>query len=98
MIAVTLAPTDFASDNPCETAFSASGEPSVGIRICRYMHCSLLAEPNRPCSGRPVPRREGARFALHWQRALRAPAAEKRDGPAVSLPRPKAEALWRSQG
>jgi hypothetical protein len=33
----TLAPTDFASDNPFVTACSASSEPSVGMRICRYM-------------------------------------------------------------
>src|SRR4029453_5206418 len=39
----TLAPTDFASDNPFVTACSASSEPSVGMRICRYMfHLSIV--------------------------------------------------------
>src|SRR6478736_2603088 len=33
----TLAPRDFASANPCATPCSASSDPSVGIRICRYM-------------------------------------------------------------
>src|SRR6516164_10122653 len=39
---VTLAPTDFASDNPFVTACSANSDPSVGMRICRYMlHLSI---------------------------------------------------------
>src|ERR1700733_10200633 len=33
----TLAPRDFASANPCATPCSASFDPSVGMRICRYM-------------------------------------------------------------
>src|SRR5262245_7883619 len=42
MITVTLAPTDFANDNPFVTACSANSEPSVGMRICRYMlHLSI---------------------------------------------------------
>src|SRR6516165_10431375 len=42
IMTVTLAPTNFASDNPCVTARSANSDPSVGIRICLYMlHHSL---------------------------------------------------------
>jgi hypothetical protein len=33
----TLAPTDFANANGCATPRSASFDPSVGMRICRYM-------------------------------------------------------------
>src|SRR5262249_27087452 len=33
----TFAPTDFASANPCATPRSANSDPSVGMRICRYM-------------------------------------------------------------
>src|SRR5271166_6252757 len=35
--AVTLAPTAFARESPCRTALCESSEPSVGIRMCRYM-------------------------------------------------------------
>ena len=43
IITVTLAPTDFASDNPFVTACSANSDPSVGMRICRYMlHLSIV--------------------------------------------------------
>src|SRR6185312_13118789 len=39
----TLAPRDFASANPCVTPRSASSDPSVGMRICRYMlHLPLV--------------------------------------------------------
>src|SRR5262245_10551100 len=49
IITVTLAPTDFASDNPFVTACSANSDPSVEIRICRYMlHLDLC--PNGACS------------------------------------------------
>src|SRR5262249_21271500 len=42
IITVTLAPTDFANDNPFVTACSANSDPSVGMRICRYMlHLSI---------------------------------------------------------
>src|ERR1700750_1572209 len=37
IMTVTLAPTDFASANPCATPCSATSDPSVGMRICRYM-------------------------------------------------------------
>src|ERR1700730_6713489 len=33
----TLAPRDFASAIPCATPCSAGSDPSVGMRICRYM-------------------------------------------------------------
>jgi len=43
IITVTLAPTDFANDNPFVTACSANSDPSVGMRICRYMvHLSMV--------------------------------------------------------
>ena len=39
----TLAPRDFASANPFVTACSAKSDPSVGMRICRYMlHLSIV--------------------------------------------------------
>src|SRR5262249_23143148 len=42
IITVTLAPTDFANDNPFVTACSANSYPSVGMRICWYMlHLSI---------------------------------------------------------
>src|SRR5262249_1325660 len=42
IITVTLAPTNFANDNPFVTACSANSDPSVGMRICRYMlHLSI---------------------------------------------------------
>src|SRR5215470_11260152 len=44
MITVTLAPMDFASDNPFVTPCSANSDPSVGMRICRYMVASRLYE------------------------------------------------------
>src|SRR5262249_62428007 len=42
IITVTLAPADFANDNPFVTACSANSDPSVGMRICRNMlHLSI---------------------------------------------------------
>jgi hypothetical protein len=35
--AVTFAPADLASASPWRTALPASSEPSVGIKMCRYM-------------------------------------------------------------
>src|SRR5262245_39368117 len=43
--AVTFAPTALARANPCRTALPASSEPSVGIKIWRYMPSSQ----SRPC-------------------------------------------------
>src|SRR5262249_25684768 len=42
IITVILAPTDFANDNPFVTAFSASSDPSVGMRICGTCSTSRL--------------------------------------------------------
>src|SRR5262249_33015617 len=42
IITGTLAPTDCANDNPFVTACPANSDPSVGMRICRYMlHLSI---------------------------------------------------------
>src|SRR6516225_10654589 len=45
--AVTLAPTDFASDKPWTTPLCANSEPPVGIKICMSLYLrGLSAELN----------------------------------------------------
>src|SRR5262249_27406886 len=51
---VTRAPTAFARDKPCATPLWASFEPSVGIRICRYMRVLPTREAH-PTTPRRVP-------------------------------------------
>src|SRR5580692_4784590 len=52
----TLAPRDFASANPCATPCSASFDPSVGMRICRYMlHLPIGWGVSLPSEGRLGP-------------------------------------------
>jgi Universal stress protein family len=41
VIAVVLAPSDFASATPCRTATSERADPSVGIKMCLYIVCLL---------------------------------------------------------
>src|SRR5262249_41330708 len=54
IITVPLAPTNFANDNPFVTACSANSDPSVGMRICRYMvHLSILVNV-LPCNARVI--------------------------------------------
>ena len=54
---LALAPRDFASASPCATPCSASSDPSVGMRICRYMlHLSIVWTCSLPSECKLGPR------------------------------------------
>src|SRR3954452_18604274 len=58
---VTRAPTAFARDKPCATPLWASFEPSVGMRICRYMRVLLTRMHSAVGTGKRQMRRCAAR-------------------------------------